>query len=133
MIFGSCVHCRSIWWFSKTLWKYEEGEVETQQQCRDVPMSRRSSVVTLQCRDVWSTTIKVKERPNVVTFPRFLLQNYKKHGRPNFSDDSRTYGRGAENEAGATREIKKTHVFVFLFSKPLMIYRTMLVLNSDIF
>ena len=35
-----------------------------------------------------------------------------------------------KNEAGETREIEKTRVFVFPFSKPLMIYRTMLVLNS---
>ena len=38
-----------------------------------------------------------------------------------------------ENEAGATREIEKIRVFVFIFSKLLMIYRTMLVLNFDMF
>ena len=32
--------------------------------------SRRSSVVTSQHRDVWSTEEKVKERPNVATFQR---------------------------------------------------------------
>ena len=95
--------------------------------------SRCSSVVMLRCCDIWSTAVKVKKRPNVATFPRFLHHNYKKHGRPNFWDYRMTYGRAAENEARATREIEKTRVFVFLFSKPLMIYKTMIVLNSDMF
>ena len=43
------------------------------------------------------------------------------------------YGQGMNNEVGATREIEQTRVFVFLFSKPLMIYRTMLVLISSMF
>ena len=43
------------------------------------------------------------------------------------------YGREAENEVRAIREIEKTRVFVFLFSKPLMIYRIVLVINSDMF
>ena len=48
--------------------------------------SQRSSVVTLQRRDVWSAEVKVKEQPNIATFPRFLHHNYKKHRRPNFED-----------------------------------------------
>ena len=64
--------------------------------------SRRASIVTLQRRDVWSTTVKVKEWPNAATFLRFLHQNYKKHGRPNFREDRKTYGRRAKNEVGAT-------------------------------
>ena len=68
----------------------------------------------------------MSRRSNIATLPRFLFQNYKKHERPNFWDDRRTYGRGTENEAGATREIKKTRVFVFLFSKSLIISRVLL-------
>ena len=74
---------------------------------------RRSSVVTLQRHDVWSIAVKVKEQHNVATFMRFLHHNYKNHGRPNFGDYRNTYERGAENEAKATQEIKKTCVFVF--------------------
>ena len=94
-------------------------------------MLRRSSIVTLQRRNVWSTSVKVKERPNFVTFPRFLHHNYIKHGRPNFWSLLKDVWTRVKNEAGATREIEKTRVFVFIFSKSLMIYRTMLVLNSN--
>ena len=59
---------------------------------------RRSSVLTLQRRNVWLTEVKVKERLNVATFPRFLHQNYKKHWRPNF--------RGMEGHTDKERNTK---------------------------
>ena len=96
-----------------------------------VAMLRCSSIVTLQRRNVWSTSVKVKDRPNFATFPRFLHHNYIKHGRPNFWSLLKDVWTRVKNEAGATREIEKTRVFVFIFSKPLMIYRTMLVFNSN--
>ena len=117
----------------KSFLEMQRRRRENQQQHRNVATLQRSNVITLQRRNVWSTAVKVKERLNVATFPRFLHHNYKKHGRPNFLDYRKTYERGAGNEARATREIEKTRVFVFLFSKTFMIYRTMLVLNSDKF
>ena len=102
-------------------------ELQRRRSENPVATSRRSSVMTLQCRDVLSTAIKVKERLNrhvptsrgcnVATFPRFLHQNYKKHGRPNFRYLSKDVQTRRENEAGATQEIEKTHVLLFLFSK----------------
>ena len=108
-------------------------EIQRRRSENPTATSRCSSVVTLQHCDVWSTTVKIKERPNVATFLRFLHYNYKKHKRPNFLDYRETYGREAENDTRATRDIEKTRVFIALFSKPLMIYRTMLVLNSNMF
>ena len=53
--------------------------LEMQRRRRENPAatSRRSSIVTLQRRDVWSKAVKVKERPNVAMFLQFLYQNYK--------------------------------------------------------
>ena len=83
---------------------------------RDIAMSRRCNIVMFQRCDIATSRRLVNKRKseratqrcNVETFPRFLLQNYKKHGRPNFWDYLRSYGRGAENKATATREIEKT-------------------------
>ena len=96
-------------------------------QHHDVAMSRR--LVNS------SKNQRATQRRDVLSSRSYRDSCFKfiKSTRPNFWDNRRMYGRGGENEAGATREIEKTRVFVFLFSKSLMIYRTMLVLNSDMF
>ena len=48
----------------------KNGSNVTTCQYRDVPISRHSSSMTSQCRDVWSTKEKVNDQPNVATSQR---------------------------------------------------------------
>ena len=104
--------------------------LELQRRRRENP---RRDVATSRRLVNSSKSQRVAQRCDVATFPRFLHHSYIKHGRPNFWSLSRDVQTRAENEARATQEIEKTCVFVFLFSKLLMIYKTMLVLNSEMF
>ena len=94
--------------------------------------SRHANVATSGQQKKKPKSDPMSRHCDIATFPRFLLQNYKKHGGPNLGVYRRTYKRSAKNEATATREIEKT-VFVFIFSKLFMIYRTMPILNFDMF
>ena len=62
----------------------------------------------------------------MVVFRSFLEMRRKRSEDP-IATSQRSSGRGAEHEARVTRQIVRTRVFVFLFSKTI-IYKTMIVI-----
>ena len=76
------------------------GNLATTSQCANVATFQRCDFAMSRCLVNNSKSQRAAQRCDVnvascdvAMFPRFLLQNYKKHGRTNFGFYRRTYGR----------------------------------------
>ena len=99
-----------------------------------------SNVTTCQCRDVWSTEVKVKERHNVPTlnatlrrFHNFYIRIITSTGDPIFEIIDRRTDEEPKTKQEQPERSKRLVFLYFSSQKPLMIYRTMLVLIFDTF
>ena len=100
-------------------------------------MSRRASVVMSQRASIaTSGQQKKKSRsdPTSRCSRNFCFRIIKSTGRPNFGFFlSKNVRRKCMKRSSSNLRDRKDVVFIFLFSKLFMIYRTMPVFNSDMF
>ena len=99
-----------------------------------------SNIAMCQRCDVWSTEVKVKERPNVATLNATLRRFHNSYiriitsmGDPIFEIIERRTDEEPKTKQEQPERSKRVVFLYFSSQKPLMIYRTMLVLISDTF